>query len=150
MKNVEKLLEQKHFKIILCAVVAVLLVVPFWLLKSNSNSKISKNDDKDVFAHTESGIVKEEVFNNLKVNNITMITDNGYTTFTADVTNTASEPTDFENVNIVLKDKDGNVVITLLGNIGTGLKQNETRTISASAKGTFNNVSSKTIEAYGA
>lgn len=149
MKKFEKLLEQKNFKIILSAVVVVLLLVPFLLFKNNGSNKISKNDDKDIFAHTDAEIVRDEEFNNLKISNITMITNNGYTTFTADVTNTAEEPTDFENINIELKDKDGNVIIVLLGNIGSGLKHNETRTISASAKGEFKNVSSKSISAYG-
>ncbi len=148
MKNFEELLNQKNIKVILSAIVVVLLMVPFLLFKLNGNNKITKNDDKDVFAHTEAEIVKDEEYNNLKISNITMITNKGYTTFTADVTNTAAEPTDFENINIELRDKDGNIVITLLGNIGTGLKQNETRTISSSAKGDFKNVSSKSIAAY--
>ena len=142
-----KLLDYKYFKIILGVLAIILALLSFWFLKGRENKKIAKADDI-VVANTNEGVIKEEEFNGLKVSNISLITEKGYTTFNADVTNTNSEETNFENININLLDKDGNVVITLLGNIGTGLKANETRTITASAKGEFKNVTSKAIVSY--
>ena len=142
-----KLLDYKYLKIILGVLAIILALLSFWFLKGRENKKIAKADDM-VVANTNEGVIKEEEFNGLKVSNISLITEKGYTTFSADVTNTNSEETNFENININLLDKDGNVVITLLGNIGTGLRQNETRTITASAKGEFKNVTSKAIASY--
>ena len=147
MKKIKKILNYKHSKLILGAIVIVVMVVPFWFLRNN-NKKIASLDDKKVFAHMEPDIVKEETYENLKMSNIIMITDNGYTTFTADVTNTGEDALEYDNVNIELRDEEGNIVVVLLGNIGEDLKANETRTISASAKGEFRNVSSKTISQH--
>ena len=49
---------------------------------------------------------------------------------------------------VYLKDKDGNNVITLRGNIGSSLKPNETKTITAVTKGNLKGVTSKVIEQY--
>ena len=154
MENVKKIvgnvLSYKYSKIILGALLIVLVAVPFVInmKPKKAPKKLAKTTEEKTFAHTEDGIIKEEEYEGLKITNITMITNNGYTTFSADVTNTNAEPTNFENVNIELKDEEGNVIITLLGNIGTGLKQNETRTITASAKGDFKTVATKSITAY--
>jgi len=148
MKKLSKFLNYKHAKLIIGAIVIVVLIVPFWIFKVNNNKKVLDLDNKKVFAHLEPDIVKEETFENLKMSNITMITDNGYTTFTAEVTNTSEEVLNTENINIELRDEEGNIVVVLLGNIGTDFKPNETRVVSATAKGDFKNVSSKTLSAH--
>lgn len=148
MKKLSKFLSYKHAKLIISAIVIVVLVVPFWFFKGNNNKKVLSLDNKDVFANLSPDVIKDETFENLKMSNISMITDNGYTTFTADVTNTGDDALTFENINIELRDKEDSVVVVLLGNIGSNLKSNETRTISAVAKGNFKNVSSKTLTAY--
>ncbi|MBR3897949.1 MAG: FxLYD domain-containing protein [Bacilli bacterium] len=151
MKIVKNLLNYKYSKIILGTLLVVLVAVPLLFTNNkpkNQGKKIAQSQDAETFAHTEENIIKEEEYEGLKITNITLITDKGYTTFSADVTNTREEPTNFENVNIELQDKDGNTVITLLGNIGTGLKKGETRTITASAKGEFKTVTAKSITPY--
>lgn len=150
MDSIKNIMDYKYSKIVLGSLLIVLVAVPLIFINQpkKSGKKIAKNGEAETFAHTEDGIIKEEEYEGLKMSNVTLITDKGYTTFSADVTNTKEEPTTFENVNIELKDKDGNIVITLLGNIGAGLKQNETRTITASAKGEFKNVVTKTITPY--
>ena len=77
-----------------------------------------------------------------------MITENGYSTFTADVTNIAQNNSTISDVDIILQDKDGNEVITLRGNIGEHLKPNETRTITAVTKGELKDVTAKAIAKY--
>ncbi|MBR2840543.1 MAG: FxLYD domain-containing protein [Bacilli bacterium] len=142
----EKLMKEQRIKIILAGILVVLLALTLWfsLKPKDSTKKIAKTE-KEMFAHTDKEIIKEEQLDDLKFSNVTLITENGYTTFSCDVTNSKDEEVNVENVNIELKDKDGNTVITLLGNIGSSLKPNETRVITASAKGEFKNVVSKTI-----
>lgn len=147
-EKMKKFLNSKNAKLILSAIVIVVLIVPFWIFKVNNNKNVLQLENKDVFAHMEPGIIEEETFGNLRMSNISMITDNGYTTFTADVTNTGDDALDFENINIEFRDENDSVVVVLLGNIGSDLKPNETRILSATAKGEFKNVSSKSLVAY--
>ena len=148
MKKLSKFLNYKYSKLIISLIALVLLVVPFWIYKVNNDKKILSLENKDVFAHLNPDVIKDEVFGDLKMSNVTMITDNGYTTFTADVTNTGNDVLKFENINIELRNKEGNVIVVLLGNIGSDFKPNEIRTISAVAKGDFKNVFSKTLSVY--
>lgn len=144
--DINKILENNYLKIVLGGLLLVLLVLTMWLkLKPvNNTKKIAKSEDK-IYAHTDEGIVKEENLEGLKFSNISLITENDYTTFTCDVTNTSDSDINMENVDIVLKDKDDKTVITLLGNIGDTMKPSDIRTVTASAKGEFKDVVAKVI-----
>lgn len=142
----DKILKKPSTKIILGGLLAILLVISLWFaLKPNTKKFSSSNDGKEIFAHTEEGIIKDEQLDGLKFTNISLITDKGYTSFTCDVTNTSEDNIDVSNVNIELKDKNDNTVVTLIGNIGSKLKPGELRVITASARGEFRNVVSKRI-----
>ena len=144
--DINKILNSTYLKIVLGGLFFILLVLTMWLkLKSNNDSKKLVNSEDKKYANTEQGIVKEEEVEGLNFSNISLITENGYTTFTCDVTNTSDSEINMENVDIVLKDKNDNTVITLLGNIGDLMKPSDTRTITASAKGEFKNVVTKAI-----
>lgn len=146
--DMKELLNNKSLKILLAGLLVLIAVLTAWfnLSPKKSSEKIANSDkDKEIFAHTEEQIIKEEQLDGLKFSNISLITKNGYTTFTCDVTNTKEEEINTENVNIDLKDNEGNTVITLLGNIGSSLKPGEVRTITSNAKGDFKNVVSKVI-----
>ena len=90
--NIQKLMENQRFKMLLSGFLAILLVFYLWLnLKPKEKNKKIAKSEKEITAHTEEGIIKEEQLDALKFSNISMITDKGYTTFTCDVTNTSSE-----------------------------------------------------------
>lgn len=128
------------------AVIIILVLLVLFVILLIANIKKEKNVTKpDMVANTSSELIKEETYEGLKFNNISLISKDGYSTFTADVTNTSSETSNIQNVNIVLKDKKGNTIVTLLGNIGQSLKANETKTITASTKGELTGVVSKAI-----
>lgn len=122
------------------------LIVSFSFRKEKST--IAKNEEPGMVANTNEKVIKEETYEGLKFTNISLISENGYSTFTADVTNTTTENSTVSDVDIVLQDKDGNEVITLRGNIGEPLKPNETRTITAMTKGELKNVTAKVIAKY--
>lgn len=132
--------------IFLVAIIALIigLIISFGFEKE----QITKNDENGITANTSADVIKEETYEGLKFTNISLISENGYSTFTADVTNTNQTDSNINDVNIVLKDKDGNNVITLRGNIGSSLKPNETKTITAVTKGNLKGVTSKVIEQY--
>lgn len=150
MNKLKKILDYKYSKIVLATLAILLVTVPYLVMNKpkNKNKKIAKTEETKKFAHTDQDIIKEEEYQGLKFSNIALITDGGYTTFTADVTNTSDEESDIENVNIELKDANGNTVVTLLGNIGSPLKPNEMRTITATTKGELKNVKAKVISDY--
>lgn len=147
--NKEKILEfikKYKLQLIIFLVVFTALIIGLIISFSFKKVNIAKNDG--ITANTNAEVIKEETYEGLVLNNISLITENGYSTFTADVTNTNQTDSNIKDINIVLKDKKGNIVITLRGHIGENLKSNEKRTITAVTKGNLNNVYSKEIKAY--
>ena len=70
-------------------------------------------------------------------------------TLTTDVTNTSDNEITTKQVNINIKNKDGNTIISLLGYIGEDpMAVNETRTITASTQVDLSKAYSKEITAY--
>lgn len=138
----------KNYLIVVLATVVALTAGLVVSNKLSTKEKIAIKDKSGMVANTKEGVIKEEVYENLKFSNISLITKDGYSTFSADVTNTSNEDSNIADVNIVLKDKDGNTVITLRGNIGDTLKAGETRTITAVTKGELEGVVTKAIAKF--
>lgn len=134
--------------IFLVVIVALIigLIVSFNIGGKSDN--ITKNEEEGMVANTNEGIISETTYEGLQFSNISLISENGYSTFSADVTNTTTTNSNISDVNIILKDKNGNEIITLRGNIGESLAPNETRTITAVTKGKFANATTKEIAAY--
>lgn len=137
---------QKFLIIALATVVALTigLIVSF----SFNKEKVQTKSKPEIIANTKKDVIKEEEYEGLKFTNISLIAKDGYSTFTADVTNVSQDNSDISDINIILSDKNGNEVITLRGNIGEPLKPNETRTITAVTKGELKDVTAKAIAKY--
>ncbi len=150
-QNIMNIIKKYKMPLIALLVVIVSLVIGLIISFGFEKEKLAannNNNEQKVVANTEEGVIKEETFQELQFTNISLISENGYSTFTADVTNMGQEDSNVSDVNIVLQDKDGNEVITLRGNIGTTLKPNETRTITAVTKGELKGVTTKVIAEY--
>lgn len=150
-QNIMNIIKKYKMPLIALLVVIVSLVIGLIISFGFEKEKLAannNNNEQKVIANTEEGVIKEETFQELQFTNISLISENGYSTFTADVTNMGQEDSNVSDVNIVLQDKDGNEVITLRGNIGTTLKPNETRTITAVTKGELKGVTTKVIAEY--
>lgn len=143
MDEMIKKIEEK--KII---VVSLFLIIGLILLIVSIPKGVDTKTKSDSFRHREEGIVKEEEYKGIKLTNIKMITEDGYTTFKATATNVSEEDIKLENFYIDLKDKKGNSIIKLLGFIPDGLKKGEVKQIRASAKGEFRDAYSKEIVDY--
>lgn len=146
-ENVMEFIKKYKMFLIVFLVAIIALIIGLIISFSFDKEKIAKNEER-ITANTAENVIKEETYENLKFTNISLITENGYSTFTADVTNLSTETSDISDVNIVLQDKKGNEVITLRGNIGEPLKANETRTITATTKGELKDVTAKKITKY--
>ena len=150
-QNIMNIIKKYKMPLIALLVVIVSLVIGLIISFGFEKEKLAannNNNEQKVVANTEEGVIKEETFQELQFTNISLISENGYSTFTADVTNMGQEDSNVSDVNIVLQDKDGNEVITLRGNIWTTLKPNETRTITAVTKGELKGVTTKVIAEY--
>ena len=147
-ENIISFIKKYKLYLIIFLVVVIALIVGIIISFKFNKEKISIAKEPKIVANTKEGVIKEETYENLTFNNISLITEDGYTTFTADVTNTSAENSTISDVDIVLQDKDGNEVITLRGNIGEPLKPNETRTITSVTKGELKDVTTKIIAKY--
>ena len=128
----------KNKKIILIIVGIILLISIVLIIKGgNKNNKI--------IANTHKGIVKEEEYEGIKFSNISMLSENEQTTFTADVTNVSEEDIEKERLHLSLKNKDGKEVVKFLVYFPGGLKKGETKTIKATADGTYSDAIVKEI-----
>ena len=141
-----------NYKIIFVALFAIIAIIP---LMFNVNKKMKPKEqkkpsikyiDETTFTHESEGIIKNEKVQGVEFSNISLVTKNGQTTFTADVTNVTNSDIKKEDFDIDLLDKNDKVIITLRANIPNGLKKNETKKVSASAKGDFKNIVSKAIK----
>ena len=147
-ENIISFVKKYKLYLIIFLVVVIALIVGLIISFGFDKEEISVAEEPGIVANTSEDVVKEETYEGLQFSNISLITENGYTTFTADVTNTSDTDSTISDVDILLQNKDGNEVITLRGNIGEPLKPNETRTITAVTKGDLKDVTAKVITKY--
>lgn len=142
---IESIKRHKKIAIILLVIILIMLMLAIICALSADNEK---SKEPEMVANTNEGIIKEEDYNGLVFNNVSLITEKGYTTFTADVTNTNSEVSNISDVNINFYDENDNLIMSFRGNIGEDLNSGETRTITSSTKGNLNKASYKNITEY--
>ena len=147
-KNLKKFFKKNKSILLIFLVVIIALIIGFTISFDKVKIKIAKNEEPDIVANTNEGVTKEETYEGLKFTNISLITEKGISTFTADVTNTNQTDSTISDVNVNLLDKSGNIIVSLRCNIITPLKPNETRTVTTSVKADLNDVTSKTITKY--
>ncbi|MBE6159709.1 MAG: hypothetical protein E7157_01525 [Lactobacillales bacterium] len=71
---------------------------------------------------------KETTINGLKISNIQVIVDEkGISHYTANVTNTTDSVYKLNQINMIIKNKEGNKVATLMGYIGSNIAPGESR-----------------------
>lgn len=98
---------------------------------NNGNNGTEQPEVVEPKANTNAQVIGEVEIDGLKINNVSVISEGEHTTFSADVTNTTSEPIDVKSFNIILKDANGEEVVTLLGFIGGTIAPNNSSTITS-------------------
>lgn len=144
--NKKEMFKNKKLIFGLVAILVILIIVVSVIVINNNKGTEKKTKKVTQKAITEQEVIKDETFGNLNFTNTTLIKDGDQYTLSMDVTNSTQSEIDIEQVNINLKDKDGNSVIVLLGYIGDPMKAGETRTITSSVATDLSKVKSKTIE----
>lgn len=107
-------------------ILILVIIIIFFIFRKNDNvNTINK-------LNNNSGVIKDQVFENLNITNVSItIDDENVSTFSADVTNNSDDENNIDTIEIILKDKDGNILTSLIGYIGVGLKKGDVTKISA-------------------
>lgn len=117
-------------KIVVIILIVVLAVMTIFLM---INSKTDGNGINKL--NNSSELIKDQTIENLKISNVTVaIHEDKTSTFSADVTNTSDSANEIETIDIIIKDKDGNVLTTLVGYVGVGLKKGDISKINATTE----------------
>ena len=134
-EKLERIVNNNKKTLVICFVILLIVILLILIVPRYTNNKEHASEGiNKISANLNDGIVKEELVNDLKIDNISLIRNknNKQYIFNANVTNTKSSVNTIKQLDIILKDKDGSVLITLVGDISDdGLKQNETKTITA-------------------
>ena len=103
-------------------IILVIIVIVLGVLVINlTKPKESKVEDS----------IKTAEIAGLKIDKVKITADKEQSVYEADITNTTDSISKHEAIDIILKDKNGDVIITLLGYIGKETKANETKHIKA-------------------
>ncbi len=122
------------------AIIVVVLILLTAIMTLVTYNKFKNEDVKDV------GITKDEKVNGLNFTDTTFKEKESQYVLQMNVTNPSKKEIDLKEVDIVLKDKDGKEIATLLGYIGEPMKANEIRTMTINAAMDLSKVKSKTIK----
>lgn len=117
---------------ILLSVIILLIIITIILILNSINAKPRNSGIK---LNNNSNVIEDKNLENLSITRATLVIDkNKKSTFTADVSNTEESDNTIEYINIIFKDKNGNVITTLLGYVGLELKKGDVTKIYATTE----------------
>ncbi len=88
----------------------VLVALLFLLTGCNSDKKETSNITND-----NENVIKEQVVDELKINDVSLIYDGSMSTFTANINNTSDKEISISKFEVDVKNESGNKLTTLLG-----------------------------------
>ena len=110
--------------LLIILVIAIIIFVVNKNKKGNNNENAEENNTVEEFVqvledgtklNTSTKLSEAKEVNGLKFENMQLTTQDNQTVLLADVTNTGSNKTDIQLVDVTLLDKDGNEIITVGG-----------------------------------
>lgn len=81
--------------------------------------------------NTNENVVSDKVVDNFKFENTSLIYEDESSVFETTITNVGTLDEDLEEIEIVVKDKKGNEIVTLSGFIGSTILVNESKVITS-------------------
>ncbi|CDE15088.1 unknown [Clostridium sp. CAG:470] len=127
-------MKKKEKRMILILLVILIIAIVIFVVSKNTNKKINTNENTSTTQlentepeefvqvqedgtklNTSTELNKEKQVGNYKFENMQLTTQDNQTVLLADVTNTGSNKTDIQLVDVTLLDKDGNEIITVGG-----------------------------------
>lgn len=96
---------------------------------NNGQQNIVSPTPTGPIANTNTGVINETVIDGLKIDNISLISENGAATFSATITNTTEQAVYVRSLSVIMKDSNGVEVTTIPGFIGSTLEPNQSYTV---------------------
>ena len=116
-------------KIICSSLILMLGVLTLTGCDNKTNTTTKNTKTSQVQVNTQKDVVKDQEVDGIKMTNTSMTTKDGVTTFQTTVTNNTGSDYKLNEYQILVKDKDGNVIKTLPGYIGSTIKNGESKTL---------------------
>lgn len=120
-------------KIIILILIILIIAVGFYLLKPKEE-KIENNQT----TQTNETLTEDKVIDNILISNISLVTKNNKTTFSAKITNLTANEVEYKNLEIKIKNKN-NDIDSLICYFGGNLKPEETKIITAETNANIKN-----------
>lgn len=122
--------------IIIAALILCLIGIIFVSSSSKDDNKtIKRNGDSSIVKNTNEGIIKNQKFKDLDFTStsISYVKGTG-STFKVKVTNNTDNTINIDSIDIILKDKDGNVITTLNTFLGGSIEPMQENLVKTTTK----------------
>ena len=141
MKNIS---EEKKKKIIMILIGILLFVVVFLLAFAWFHKDENKKEDKEpeIQANTNKNVIKDQEVGGFRFSNTSLIIENGESKLTTEVKNITDQDLSLQSFDIIVKDKNGKEMTTLLGYVGESIKVGEVKTLTSETDVDLTNASS--------
>ena len=93
-----------------------------------NNDKDSKSDMK---VNTNDEVIKDQNIDGLEITNTSLVYENGLSYFSATVTNNTGSDYELNEYRINVKDSEGNIIVIIPGNVGSIIKNGESKKINS-------------------
>ncbi len=120
-------MKSKKFLII----VLVLIVIGIGGFLIFNHKKESPKEVPSKVTEKNKELIKDQIVENVTITNIALSTKNGKSVFSAKINNLTSDLLEIKSINILVRDKESNELITLTGYFGGVLEPEGHQTITA-------------------
>lgn len=111
----------------------LMLVVIFLITATGCGKKTNNEPNKETptKVNTNKDVIKDQEVESFKLTNTSLVYQNGTSTLVTTVKNTSKQTQYIKSFNIIVKDKSGAVMVTMLGYIGDQIPAGEVRDITS-------------------
>ena len=88
-----------------------------------------EEQEPPIKVNTNENVIKDQEVEGLTMTNTSLVYENGTTTLVTEVINNTKEDYPVKRIKIIVKDKEGNIITTLIGTIADTIKPGESRII---------------------
>ncbi len=127
-------------KILIFILIALIIILGIYVLTPNETPKIENTK----VTENKSKLIEDKTIDNILISNISLVSKNKKTIFSAKITNLTSGEQNYKNLQIIIKDKNKKTIATLISYFGDKLNPEETKIVTAEAN--TNIKEAKTIE----
>ena len=124
---------------ILLLVTIFLMMVICGCVNENDNTQ---NQPEQFIVNTKENIVKDQEFEGLQMTNTSLIVEGGISKLVTEVSNNTGSDYYLDKFIIIAKDKDGKVITTLTGYVGSVIPTGEVRVINSNSDIDLSNATS--------